>query len=100
MECGGLPGRSMSHPRVRTISAEEGADGLFENARRLIDGAHVAALQFHEHLCPPCGLMKAPAFADRNHLVISTVEEQDRRRDPADLPDRIEGAPHEQPQRK
>ena len=44
--------------------------------------------------------MKTPAFADGNHLVIGAVDEEDRRGDCADLPNRVEGASHEEPQRE
>src|SRR5262245_28607657 len=90
----------MSHRRGWTIRADERAYGLFENASRLIDGADVTALQFNEHLRAVNRRIKASAFADRNHLVVGAVEKQDRRGDPANLLNRIERAPHEEPQRE
>ena len=50
----------------------------------------------HEALLRTCRVVKSPPFADRNHLILGAVQEQDGRADPIYALKRIEPAPHHQ----
>ena len=85
---------------ARTVGREEGPDRLLEQRGGSIDGGHVAAPQLDEHLGAARRPVQPAPLLDRNDLVVCAVQKEDGRGDGADLPNRIERAPHEEPERE
>src|SRR5687767_2048344 len=84
---------------ARSVGREEGPNRLLEPRGGSIDGGHVAALQLDEHLGTARRPVQPAPLLDRNDLVVFAVQKEDGGGDGADLSNRVERAPHEEPER-